>query len=253
MNVVGTRVLVTGGSGAIGLAIANRFLDLGKQVVLCDIDTGPGDALAAKRGGVTTIACDLADSDAIETHLGPLFAGDAAPEILCNNVGISPKFDAAGKRLDAWSIPIEQWDRVMAINLRSYFHCAQLAIPGMIERGYGRIINTGSISARIGSFASLCHYTASKSAVLGLTKALGRELGPHGITVNAVNPSRIDTELNHQEDSDALNAAYTKNIPLGRLAEPDDIAKTVLFLASDLADFMTGTAVEVNGGYYVGP
>ncbi|MBH61106.1 MAG: 3-oxoacyl-ACP reductase [Alphaproteobacteria bacterium] len=253
MNIRGTRALITGGCGGIGLAIANRFLEHDKNVILCDIDTAAGDELANTDSRVSTIQCDLSDATQIDDKLGGLFQSDEAPEILCNNVAICPRLDDEGNRLTTLTIPLAQWETVIATNLTSYFYCSQLAIPRMIDRGYGRIINTASIAARTGSFASQCHYVASKAGVLGLTKALSRELAPHGITINAVNPSRVPTAFTHEPGWLELNEKYVQSVPIGRMADPDDIAKTVIFLASDHADFMTGTALEVNGGTYVGP
>ena len=253
MNIRGERVLITGGCGGIGLAIAKRFLGHEKKVILCDIDITAGEELAADNPGISTIQCDLSDTTQIEAKLRDLLQSEAAPEILCNNVGISPRLDEDGNRLNTGTISLALWDKVIATNLTSYFYCSQLAIPRMTDRGYGRIINTASIAARTGSFSSQCPYTASKAGVLGLTKALGRELAPHGITVNAVNPSRVPTAITHEPNWDQLNEQYVKNMPIGRMADPDDIAKTFVFLASDHADFMTGTALEVNGGLYVVP
>ena len=253
MIIRGERVLITGGCGGIGLAIARRFLEHEKKVILCDIDTAAGEELTASDARVSTIQCDLSDATQIDDKLRGLFQSDEAPEILCNNVAICPRVDEEGDRLTTLTIPLAQWDQVIATNLTSYFYCSQLALPRMIDRGYGRIINTASIAARAGSFASQCHYVASKAGVLGLTKALSREFAPHGITINAVNPSRVPTAFTHEPGWEELNEQYVKNVPLGRMADPDDIAKTIVFLASDHADFMTGTALEVNGGTYVGP
>lgn len=253
MNIRGERVLITGGCGGIGIAIAKRFLEHGKEVILCDIDVAAGEELAADNAGVSTIQCDLSDTAQIDAKLRDIFQSEEAPEILCNNVGISPRYDEDGTRLTSWTIPLAQWDQVIATNLTSYFYCSQLAIPRMLDRGYGRIVNTASLAARTASASSLCHYTTSKAAILGLTKAMGRELGPTGITVNAVNPARVPTPLTYESNWEERNEAYIKNVPMGRMAEPDDIATAIVFLASDHAGYMTGTALEVNGGLYVGP
>lgn len=253
MNIWGERALITGGCGGIGLAIAKRFLEHDKNVILCDINTAAGEEFAAHNSRVSTIKCDLSDATQIDEKLGDLFRSDEAPDILCNNVAICPRVDDEGNRLTTLTIPLAQWEQVIATNLTSYFYCSQLAIPRMIERRHGRIINTASIAARAGSFASQCHYVASKAGILGLTKALSRELAPHGITINAVNPSRVPTAFTHEPGWEELNEKYIQNVPMGRMADPDDIAKTIVFLASDHADFITGTALEVNGGTYVGP
>ncbi|MFZ4806534.1 MAG: SDR family oxidoreductase [Hyphomicrobiaceae bacterium] len=253
MQIRGDLVLITGGCGDIGLATARQFLTAGKRVILVDRRIEPGERLATEHPGrVDTIACDLSRADEIERCLGPVFGGEAAPDILVNNVGISPKFDADGTRLKAWTITVDQWDHLFATNVRSYFHCTRMALPPMIARGHGRIINVASIAARGAAYQAVAHYVASKSAILGLTMAVAKEVTPLGITVNAINPGRILTSMT-RDVSDEVNAAIIDRIPARRLGQPDDIAKVALFLASDLADYLTGTAIEVNGGLYMGP
>lgn len=252
MRIDGEAVLVTGGCGGIGIAIAKAFLEEGKQVVLCDRDIAAGEALARERDGVRCLEVDLADGDEIEARLGPLARSLDSPDILVNGVGISPKSDTAGQAWATWEMPLEQWNQVMSVNLTAYFHCAKLLIPAMIERGRGRIINIASLAARTGGHVAPAHYVASKAGVLGLTKIMAKELGGKGITVNAINSGRIDTPMIH-DVPDAVNQSYLARIPAGRLGLPEDVAKVVLFLASDLADYLTGTTIEVNGGLYMGP
>jgi 3-oxoacyl-[acyl-carrier protein] reductase len=167
-------------------------------------------------------------------------------------VGISPKADAHGRAWRTWEMPVEQWKKVLDVNLTAYFCCSRLVLPRMIAQRSGRIINIASLAARTGGYVAPAHYVATKAGVLGLTKVMAKETGPYGITVNAINPGRIDTPMIH-DVPDEVNQSYVARIPVGRLGRPDDVAGAVLFLASDLADYLTGTALEVNGGLYMGP
>jgi 3-oxoacyl-[acyl-carrier protein] reductase len=252
MKIRGNSVLITGGCGGIGMEMAQAFLAEGKRVILVDRAVARGEALAAGHIGVTCIRCDLADADDVVAALAPVFAHEDAPDILINNVGISPKFDKDGNRVTVWTMPLEDWEQVFATNVRSYFLCTKLALPRMIDRGYGRIINIASYAARTTGYQAATHYVASKAAVLGLTKSVAKEVTPLGINVNAINPGRIATVMT-QDVSEDVNRALLDSIPARRLGRPDDIAKVAVFLASDLADYLTGTAIEVNGGLYLGP
>jgi len=147
-------------------------------------------------------------------------------------------------------MPLEQWNRVMAVNLTSYFYCSKLVVPAMKQKGGGRIINIASLAARTGGYVAPVHYVVSKSGVLGLTKVLAKETAQFGINVNAINPGRIDTPMIH-DVPDEVNQSYIERIPARRLGLPEDIAKVVVFLASDLSDYITGTAIEVNGGLFM--
>jgi 3-oxoacyl-[acyl-carrier protein] reductase len=241
---------VTGGCGGIGLAIGSRFALLGKRVVLLDVDTAKGAVLASREPRVRLARVDLADAAATSSCIAALAREGVAPDILVNCVGVSPKFDEAGERLKFWTTTVAQWEQVFATNVTSYFACQRETVPGMIERGYGRVINIGSYAARTGGYQGSAHYTTAKSAILGMTRALAREVAQHGITVNTVNPGRIDTQMT-RDVSAAVNQAFISAIPLGRLGIPDDVAKVVVFLASTLADYITGAAIEVNGGVYM--
>jgi len=252
MKISGDRVLVTGGCGGLGSAIAEAFLRLGKQVTLCDVRTDAGEHLLHEYDTLRIVEVDLGDSRQTEELLKPILSDADAPDILINNVGISPKSDLSGKALTTWDMPLEQWNRVLAVNLTAYFHCSKLVLPSMINKRWGRIINIASLATRTGGHVAPAHYVASKAGVLGLTKVMAKEVAPYNITVNAINPGRIDTAMIH-DVPDEVNEAYLKRIPLGRLGLPRDIAGAATFLASDLADYLTGTTIEVNGGLYMGP
>ncbi len=251
MEVRGNIALITGGCGGIGMAIAKEFLKLNKKVILCDLNIEKGLELAKKHDGLSCLQVDLSDTQEIHRRLKPLIESDNAPDILVNNVGISPKKDAAGKAYKTWEMPLEQWNRVMAVNLTSYFYCSKLVVPAMKKKGGGRIINIASLAARTGGYVAPVHYVVSKAGVLGLTKVLAKEVAQFGINVNSINPGRIDTPMIH-DVPDEVNQSYIERIPAGRLGLPEDVAKVVMFLASDLSDYITGTAIEVNGGLFMG-
>lgn len=252
MNIKGENVLITGGCGDIGLGIARAFLDQGKQVTLVDRDTSPGKSIASEHKALKLIELDLADAGAVEARLRPLAKSPEAPDILVNGVGWSPKTSPDGETWTTWNMPVDHFSQVIAVNLTAVFQCTSIFIPAMIERGYGRIINIASLGARIGGSITPVHYVSGKAGVLGLTKVASRELAGTGLTINAINPGRIDTRM-IRDVPDEVNQTFVANTPLGRLGLPEDIANTCLYLASNLADFLTGTTIEVNGGLYVGP
>lgn len=251
LNIAGKTVLITGGCGGIGLGIAKAFAQGGKTVILADRNIEAGEALRRDYPNVQCIEVDLGDFAAIDAKLKPLLAGEDAPEILINGVGASPKYAPSGDRWTAWTMPLEHWRQVIGINLDTIFYTSSLAIPKMIERGYGRIINIASMVSRTsGGGVAPVHYVTGKTALLGLTRATAHETGKYGITVNAINPGRIDTPM-IRDVPDKVNESIARSIPLKRLGTPADVAGSALFLASDLADYLTGVVIEVNGGMYM--
>ncbi len=251
LNIRAKSVLVTGGCGGIGLGVGQAFAEQGKQVWLVDKNTAGANALTARFPNVKTLEVDLGDFAQVEQKLGPLLRGDDAPEVLINGVGWSPKYKQAGERWTAWNMPIEHWREVMAVNLDSVFLTTALALPRMIERRYGRVINIITVAARVGGGGvAPVHYVTAKTGLLGLTRVTAQEVGPHGVTVNGINPGRIDTPM-IRDVPDEVNQAIAKGLPLRRLGTPADIAGSALFLASDLADYLTGVVIEVNGGGYM--
>lgn len=250
-HVQGQSVLITGGCGGIGLGIAEAFANLGKRVWLADKAVGGAKDLCARFDNVRCIEVDMARPDDIDRQLKPLLQGADAPEILVNGVGWSPKTNAAGERWTAWNMPLDHWKQVMAVNVDAIFYISALAIPAMIERKYGRIVNIASVVSRMsGGGVAPIHYVTAKTALLGLTRCSAQELGPHGITVNAINPGRIDTPMIH-DVPEQVNQAIAQSLPLRRLGTPADIAGAAVFLSSNLADYLTGVVLEVNGGGYM--
>jgi 3-oxoacyl-[acyl-carrier protein] reductase len=247
MKIGGSSVMITGGCGGIGLEMARQFAAEGKDVLLVDLDIEPGKAMVRDNPRISCIQCDLSSTEDIQRKLA-----DRGTDILINNVGISPKFDAAGQRVKTWTMTLDQWNAVMSTNVTSFFLCTKVCLPVMMERKFGRIVNIASYAARIGGYQAAVHYTTSKAAILGFTKSLAREVASYGILVNAINPGRIETPMTRDVPKE-VSEGLIPQIPCGRLGLPRDIANVAVFLCSDRADYMTGTAIEVNGGLYVGP
>lgn len=248
MKIRGKTAVVTGAAGAVGWAISEEFAAAGVRTFALDLAR---PQLADPTGLIEFEACDVADADALQALLKRISATTDI-DILVNNVGISPKVDSAGQPLKFANTTLAGWQQVMAVNLTSHFLCIQQFMPAMMARGYGRIINISSHVARSGGNTASAHYAASKAGILGLTKAAAKEGGPFGVNVNAVNPGRIASAMTRGTPAHVEKEIQTR-IPLGRIGQPSDIAGPVLFLASDLADYITGTAIEVNGGMYMGP
>jgi 2-hydroxycyclohexanecarboxyl-CoA dehydrogenase len=250
MAQVSRVAVVTGGGSGMGRAICHHLGRQGRQVAVLDIN---GEAVAevareldvdgVRARGVQVDVSDRAAIDAafdeVRRELGPI-------EILVTSAGIEGFSDF----LD---ITPEQWDRMVAVNLSGTFHCLQLAVPDMLEAGWGRIVTISSSSAQSGT-RRMSHYVATKGGVIALTKALALDLAPHGITVNTIPPGVIDTPMMRRPmESGAMGSLdqIIARAPLGRLGTPDDIAVTTAFLCSEEAGYITGQQINVNGGWYV--
>jgi NAD(P)-dependent dehydrogenase (short-subunit alcohol dehydrogenase family) len=238
----GKRALVTGGAGGIGSAIVRLFAAEGAEVVVHDLPQSEGAALAAS-AQATFIAGDLCDTQALLADVaraGPL-------DILVNNAAIDPigpieRYDGAA------------YDETQAINARAAFLLCQAVVPGMKQRGGGAIVNIMSVTLS-GGWADKVPYVMSKGALLGLTRALAREVGPAGIRVNAVSPGAIPTGLERKfwgHDRAAFDRTVIEQQPLKFRGSPEDIAEATLFLASPRSRFITGHELHVNGGWYMG-
>ena len=238
--------LVTGAGQGIGRAIALALAEKGISVAVNDLNQERAEAVCAeiRQLGVDALPLvgDVSSFDSVSTMLSELFDRWGHLTILVNNAGI---VQTSG----ILDITQDQWDRVMAVNVRSVFLCSQGVFPKMQELGYGKIINIASVAGKQGGglLGNSC-YAASKGATIALTKGLAREGGPFGIRVNAVTPALTDTEMTAQLAPDK-RAAIIKMIPLGRPGQPTDIAKAVCFLASEDSDFITGEIMDVDGGF----
>ncbi|MBN9510391.1 MAG: SDR family oxidoreductase [Alphaproteobacteria bacterium] len=236
----GKVALIVGAARGIGAAIAERFREEGARLVIADIETAAGAATAERLGGrfVATDISRLADAErAVATALSAY--GDL--HIVVQNAGIFP-----------WSliedIAPEEWDAVLAVNLRGTFLIARAALPHMKAKHYGRMVFTSSITGPRVTSPGHGHYSASKAGIVGFIKAAALEFSAHNITVNGVEPGNILTEGMQQQRSAAFIRSMEEAVPLGRLGTPRDVADAVLFLASDEAAYITGTTIVVDGG-----
>jgi 3-oxoacyl-[acyl-carrier protein] reductase len=239
--------IVTGAGRGIGLGIAVALAREGAHVGLCDISSGTLDAalaqVAALGGKALAFPMDVTNREQVQGVVAGVLDKWGTIDILVNNAGIY-------EVLPFEQITELQWDRVLAVNLKGAFFCCQAVAPHMKQRRSGRIVSMASSAGKTGGLLSGAHYAVSKAGVICLTKQLARELGPYGITVNAVAPGRIDTPMIHLV-SDEENEAFRQRTPLGRLGTPEDVAGAVVFLASDEAGFVTGEIVDVNGGLLI--
>lgn len=235
--------LVTGGTRGIGEAISIALKEAGFTVAA---NYGGNDEAAAafsEKAGIASHKWDVADFEAckaglakVENDLGPI-------DVLVNNAGITR--DTTLHRMKP-----EQWQAVIATNLDSLFNMTRNVIEGMRERGFGRIISISSINGQNGQFGQ-ANYSAAKAGLIGFTKAVAQENAAKGITVNAVAPGYIGTEMVRAVPEDVLNSKILPLIPVGRLGEPEEIARCVVFLAGDDAGFITGSTLSINGGQYM--
>jgi NAD(P)-dependent dehydrogenase (short-subunit alcohol dehydrogenase family) len=236
-------VLVTGGAGGIGEAIARAFHAQGCRVGVLDLDVARGEALAAELGPrLTFVACDLTDVPALKAAVAAVRAAQGPIQVLVNNA-------AHDERHATLEVTEAYWDQRVAVNLKHQFFAAQAVLPDMIAGGGGAIVNLGSTSWMIGQ-GGMAAYTACKSAVLGLTRSLARDFGEHGVRVNAVAPGWIMTErqLALWVTPETEQEIY-RNQCLKRRLVPDDVARVVVFLASEAAGAITNQHYVVDGGW----
>ena len=248
MRLTSQIALITGGSGGFGEAICRRFVEEGATVILGDIDQEKLAELEVayrnKSNQVKTITLDVSDNNQVATGVNGIISEYGKIDILVNNAGYLPKNDH-------WlENPIEDWHKVINVNLSGEFYCARAVANQMMERREGRIINISSSAFRHGGIpgGGGVSYTASKAGVIGLTRSLAKALGPYNVTVNAIAPGPTLTPMTENwlpQSEDKL----TESIPLGRLGTPADIANAALFLASEDASFITGACLDVNGGF----
>jgi len=246
MPLAGRVVLVTGAGSGIGEATAHRFAAEGAVVVVNDVDVDRAQAVAAaiqKDGGkASAVGANVTRRDEVERMVAGVVAEHGRLDILINNAGINR--DAMSHKMTE-----EQWDQVLTVNLKGTFLCAQAVLPRMRERGWGRVVNTSSVGS-LGNIGQ-ANYAASKAGVIGLTKTLALEYAKYGVTVNCIAPGAVLTPM-LAGVPDPIKEKITAQIPVGRIADPAEIAAVHAFLASDEAAYITGQVLFVDGGMSVG-
>jgi len=245
----GCHAVVTGGGRGIGRAIAGRLAALGASLSLVGRDRSKlYEAVQSLPAGTNcdAHACDVADAEAVNAAFAAIARAGHRVSILVNNAGV-----AKSARVAATDDAL--WGEMLAVNLSGTFHCIRAALPALLEAKAGRVVNVASTAGVIG-YPYVAAYCAAKHGVVGLTRALALELGPHGIRVNAIAPTVIVTDLNRElvRTQPRLYQAVLDRTPLGRLGEPEDIAGALVFLASPAARFVTGQTLFVDGGYTAG-
>ncbi|MGC5170649.1 3-oxoacyl-ACP reductase [Microbacterium sp. DT81.1] len=236
--------VITGGASGIGLATARRFAAEGALVVIADLDPETGEAAASEVGGVF-FPVDVADEARVDALFDGVFERWGRLDIAFNNAGISPADDDS---IETTGLPA--WDRVQDVNLKSVFLCSRAALRHMVPQRRGSIINTASFVALLGSATSQISYTASKGGVLAMTRELGVQFARQGIRVNALCPGPVNTALLQELFAKDPERAQRRlvHVPMGRFAEPEELAAAVAFLASDDASFITASTFVVDGG-----
>jgi acetoacetyl-CoA reductase len=238
----GRVALVTGGTRGIGRAISEALKNAGYTVAA---NYGGNDAAAeqfSRETGIKAYKFDVSDFNAVQDALKRIESELGPVDIVVNNAGITR--DTTIHRMS-----FEQWNAVVQTNLASCFNMSRAVIEGMRDRRFGRIVNIGSINGQAGQYGQV-NYAAAKSGIHGFTKALAQEGASRGITVNAVAPGYVDTEMVRAVPAEVLEKIVAR-IPVGRLGKAEDIARTVLFLVADEADFITGSTLSVNGGQHM--
>ena len=241
--------LVTGAGRGIGLAIARAFAQEGADVVIADLlpesAARAADEIRALGRSALALEVDVAQPAQVEAMVERAVGHLGRIDILVSNAGVS-------QRHDFLEMPIEEWDRVIGVNLRGVFLCGQAVARRMAQQGGGSIVNIASQRA-VTPGRRQAAYAASKGGVQTLTKAMALDLAPHGIRVNAIGPGPVRTDLTRASLSDpSQREEFLRRIPLGRIGEPDDIAGAAVFLASDRARFVTGHCLFVDGGWLAG-
>jgi acetoacetyl-CoA reductase len=234
--------VVTGGTRGIGKAISVALRQAGYKVAAAYAGNDEKAKAFTAETGIPAFKWDVADYDACIKGVGEVVAKLGPVDVVVNNAGITR--DSTLKRQSR-----EAWDAVMDTNLGGCFNMCKAVWDGMLERGFGRIVNIGSINGQAGQYGQV-NYAAAKSGIHGFTKALAQEGAPKGITVNAIAPGYIDTEMVQAVPANVLEKIVAK-IPVGRLGKADEIARGVLFLVADDAGFVTGSTMSINGGQHM--
>jgi acetoacetyl-CoA reductase len=241
-------VLVTGGMGGLGETISMKMVDAGYRLA---VTYSPGnkthaewlEQMNAKGYSILAVPCDVADFESCAKAVAEVQTKLGAIDVLVNNAGITR--DMTFKKMDKIN-----WDAVLRTNLDSLFNMTKQVADGMVERGWGRIINVSSVNGSKGAFGQT-NYSAAKAGVHGFTKALAQEVARKGVTVNTISPGYIGTKMVMAIPKDVLDSKILPQIPVGRLGKPEEVAGLIIYLASEEAAFVTGANIAINGGQHM--
>jgi acetoacetyl-CoA reductase len=239
---MGRIALVTGGTRGIGESISVMLKEHGYRVIANYAGNDQAAQEFTKRTGIQTFKFDVSDFESVTKSINDIESEIGSIDILINNAGITR--DGTMHRMG-----FEKWNEVIQTNLSSCFNTSRVVIEGMRERSFGRIINIGSVNGQAGQYGQV-NYAAAKSGIHGFTKALAQENAAKGITVNAIAPGYVETDMVRAVPEEVL-AKIVRTIPVGRLGQPEDIARSVLFLVADEASFITGSTLSINGGQHM--
>jgi NAD(P)-dependent dehydrogenase (short-subunit alcohol dehydrogenase family) len=244
-DVSGKVAIVTGAGQGMGRAVANRLAAGGARLVINDLNAAAAERTASElqAGGAEAVAAagDVSVAADVRRMVDTALGRYEGIDILVNNAGIL-------RRTGIMDLEEDEWDLVLNVNLKGTYLCTRAVLPAMQRAGWGRIINFSSTAGRSVSTLGGPHYTTAKAAVLGFTRAVAKEVARHGITVNAVCPGLVDTEMVRSTIDDARKRAYAESFPIPRLGQPSEVAELVAFLASDRAAYITGASLDINGG-----
>ncbi|MEI7536732.1 MAG: SDR family NAD(P)-dependent oxidoreductase [Comamonadaceae bacterium] len=241
LDLAGRHAVITGGATGLGFAIAKRFLASGGSVTLWDLNRDLLSSAAAELGsGVHTLHVDVAQHPNVVSAVQQTLAEVAAIDVLVNCAGIT------GPNVKVWDYPPELWQQVMQVNITGLFYCCREVLPHMRSRNYGRIVNIASVAGKEGN-PNASAYSASKAAVIALTKSLGKELADTGVRVNCVTPAAVKTAIFEQMTPEHIAFMLSK-IPMGRFGMPEEVAAMVAWLCTEECSFSTGAVFDLSGG-----
>jgi 3-oxoacyl-[acyl-carrier protein] reductase len=241
LDLKGRHAVITGGATGLGYAIAQRMLASGASVTLWDRDGAAlTQACATLGAGASSVVVDVVDSDAVRSAVEQTAAHAKAIDVLVNSAGVT------GPNVKLWDYPVDEWQKVMQVNVNGLFHCCREVVPQMRANNYGRIINIASVAGKDGN-PNASAYSTSKAAVIGLTKSLGKELADTGIRVNCVTPAAVKTAIFDQMSPEHIQFMLSK-IPMGRFGTTEEVAAMVSWIATEDCSFTTGAVFDLSGG-----